>query len=703
MTAPVPALIRSLSTRCSLRLALSTVALSLLVQPAVALGVPGTTPVNAALPRAASVPAHVVVAGVARAEASAAAARIDRIADKLRGSSAPIIDDQTFVRRAYLDVVGRIPSLTELVAFEEDRRPDRRERLIDRLLASPGHRSHMANLWGDLLRVKEQLAKNVSGEPLRHWVRESIEEGAPYDEMVRELLVAEGPAHEMGNGATGHLMRDSGMLEDSMANTVRAFLGTRIECAQCHDHPFEPWTQEQFFGMVAFTGGMQHKLPMAALPGGDDLMALRERLVDEHGRNGKQAFTKAVRPLMAGVRGMGTAQVQIPEDAPSGAGEIVRATTFTGDVIGPDPEDRGRRKPRPVDVGSRESLADWIVGNGNGLFARVVANRMWNHLMGRGVVEPLDDVWSGEPRDAALMNELERLMVSVDYDLTAFQRAILSTDAWGATALPNGHVEAGLTAPEQRRLSAEQLWDSLVTLVVDDIDGGLGPALLPSADEVYSAYAVAAADPVGSIEARFGDRLMRATDKDAYREVVRDRKRDSRREKDELRDETRPLRRALRKANKKGDEVAAAAILERLAEVGAPVKSRAELRDLFRASELEQPAPPDHLLARYGQSDREQIGNGHRDDTVPQVLALLNGFVERELLDDRADAVLVSALHATPNARARIETAWLGVLGREPTADERDLWLRDLESGQPAATHDMLWCLVNTHEFQFTP
>ncbi|MCK5941842.1 MAG: DUF1549 domain-containing protein, partial [Planctomycetes bacterium] len=159
-------------------------------------------------------------------------ALLERGLQRKRVEPQPLVDDATFVRRAYLNIVGRIPTLKETERFLADQNPDKRTDLCDLLLDSPGRTSHFSNYWFDLLRVQSRQ-RQLSGEPFAHFVRTAVRDDLPYDEFVRAMLTAEGPAHGRDNGATGHLMRDNGMPHDSMANTVRLFLGTRLECAQC--------------------------------------------------------------------------------------------------------------------------------------------------------------------------------------------------------------------------------------------------------------------------------------------------------------------------------------------------------------------------------------------------------------------------------------------------------------------------------------
>ncbi|MCH2105247.1 MAG: DUF1549 domain-containing protein, partial [Planctomycetes bacterium] len=177
------------------------------------------------------------------------AARVDELIDAHLKESGltppPVADDEAFVRRAYLDINGRIPTNREAEKFFASAEEDKRDALVHELLRSPGFVSHSFNYWADILRIKSMLARRTSGEPFIHWMKDSLAENKPYDEWVAELLAADGPGHARDNGATGLMLRDRNMPEDSMSNTVRVFLGTRLECAQCHDHPFDKWTQKQ--------------------------------------------------------------------------------------------------------------------------------------------------------------------------------------------------------------------------------------------------------------------------------------------------------------------------------------------------------------------------------------------------------------------------------------------------------------------------
>ena len=175
------------------------------------------------------------------------AAELERLGQQAR----PRIDDYTFCRRLYLDAVGRIPTIDELDLFIADKRADRRAHLVDKLLNSKGYNSHWYNYWADLLRVK------YVGDKLHHpgnfseWVKESVRTNKAYDKMAHELINSKGKLYKPGNGATGFYAREP-MPLDHLANSVKTFLGMSIECAQCHDHPYEDITQLDFRRFAAF-------------------------------------------------------------------------------------------------------------------------------------------------------------------------------------------------------------------------------------------------------------------------------------------------------------------------------------------------------------------------------------------------------------------------------------------------------------------
>lgn len=629
----------------------------------------------------------------------------------------PQVDDGGFLRRVYLDVVGRIPSAAETRAFLDSRSPTKREQLIDDLLASPGRVSNDFNYWADLFRVKSRFSNVVSGEPFMDWLKKAIAANLPYDRMVRELLTATGPAHARDHGATGYLLRDFNMPHDNVANTMRIFLGTRIECAQCHNHPFESWTQRQFFELAAFQGGIRYRSDAFDQGRARELAQASRQL---RSAGSEQAFRYIRRQyqllLSPGISGSGSGLERLPADYRYDDAEPeawVTAGSLLGKTVRLEVEapaerrfgnrrraeaarlERFRRQP---DNDSRAVYAAWLTAADNPRFTTVIVNRLWEKLFGRGLIDPVDDIKDDTVAvNFELLSYLEELMVDLDFDLVAFQKAILLSRSYQREAVARDlapgepyHFEG----PLMRRLSAAQFWDSMVTLVVKDIDSTITLGTSTRAEQIYRNYEQAAAKDVQQILAE-AEKVGQggAGARQAMRERMGDQQGEARRL---IRDYYQALRRK--------DEAAAAKAQDELEAMGVDL-DRLQLRrrygnDMLRASELPQPAPAGHFLRDFGQSDREQIAAGFDDATVPQVLNLLNGFLEDNLFT-KQQGELLSSIRAARDPEQKIRIAYLSVLSRRPSKAEIASWRDELRQGGEEVLRDLVWTLVNCHEFRF--
>lgn len=641
---------------------------------------------------------------------------------KKRGETPnPLVDDATFVRRAYLTIIGRVPTLAEAEAFLADQAADKRDQLTDRLLDSAGHTSHWSNFWFDLLRVKSRQ-RQLSGEPFAHFVREAVRTDLPYDQFVRELLTAQGPAHAAGHGATGYLLRDMNMPHDAMANTLRIFLGTRLECAQCHNHPFDTWTQKEFYGMAAFFGGLRYRAAEEQVP---NAAAARSLLANADDRTKAQA-RQLLQRMNLGISGSGSGTERLPADYKYDDGKpqspVLAATIFgnpvklkypdpkAADPKAADPKARPRernnprqRNPEP-EIGSRQALADWLTDKKNPRFTKVIANRIWARVFGRGLVEPLDD-WrkDTEAVHPDVHKQLERLLIELDYDLRQFERVLVHTQLFQRQA-PAEDPPAGkpyaFPGPLLRRMSAEQLWDSLLTLVFDDLDDRLR-ATDARAKEVYEQHQqLHDASPeqlVAMLEAGGRPGVMN-------REQIREETRRQLAADAELQKRVQPLLRDLAAARRAGDQAKVLAIAEQLRNEGLDLGQRAgrgREGDLLRASDLQQPAPGNHLLHQFGQSHRDTIDAASTAATVPQVLTLLNGFLDQKVLEGAS--ALRRDLELARDGERRVRVAYLTVLSREPSPAEVLQWRRAIAIDGDQAIRDLVWVLCNSNEFRFVP
>ncbi|MEM7672439.1 MAG: DUF1549 domain-containing protein, partial [Verrucomicrobiota bacterium] len=381
-------------------------------------------------------------------------------------SPAPIADEYTFARRTYLDMIGRIPTISELEKFINYEHPKKRDRLIDFLSSHPGRTSHQFNLWADLLRVQSRTQQAGLGEAYANWIKESISQNLPYDQFVSELVTAEGYPWE--NGAIGYSMRDAGMPLDNLANTIQVFLGTQIVCAQCHDHPFDDWTQHQYFETAAMTYGLHTRIRYRRQENFVELRKLvsESSLSDKDKERVRIAASRAFRPLSHG-NSSTRRRLKLPHDyqyKDAAPNQVVEPYPLYGDI---DEE---------ITIDNRlELFAEWLTSSENPRFARTVANRTWKRLMGVGLYEPVDDYRPKTPiSNPGLMQYLEDLLTTLDFDLRSFERILLKTDTYQRQSLPHtpSNYESYTFAGQQlKRLSAEQIWDSIIAIVTEDPEG----------------------------------------------------------------------------------------------------------------------------------------------------------------------------------------------------------------------------------------
>ena len=328
----------------------------------------------------------------------------------------PECDDATFLRRVSLDVTGSIPTAAEAEAFRADSAPDKRERLVDRLLASPGYADWFANKWTALLKNRRDDASDtVSNFAFHSWVRDSLLANKPYDRFVRELLAATGTIVENPPVAWYKRVKEP---KDQIEDVAQLFLGVRIGCAQCHHHPFERWSQDDYHGLAAYFSQVGRRSTSTR---GEDLI-----------------FHK--RGVAAAVNPKTSARI-----SPSALGT---------------PEG-----PIPADEDPRLRLADWLVRPDNPFFARALVNRYWKHFLGRGLVEPEDDLRdTNPPTNPALLDGLAESFRQSKYDLKSLVRAIVLSRTYQTSAVPlegNADDLQHFSHFLPRRLPAEVLLDSI--------------------------------------------------------------------------------------------------------------------------------------------------------------------------------------------------------------------------------------------------
>ena len=323
-----------------------------------------------------------------------------------------LADNATFLRRVWLDTIGTLPSPEEAREFLADPRADKRARWVDRVLERPEYADYWALIWSDILLVDRQKLGERGAYELHRWLREQFARNRPYDQWVAELITATGNS---GTNGPANLFRAVETSEELARIVSQAFLGVRIECAQCHHHPFEKWSQEDFYGLSGFFNGLERK-PIA--PG---------RVLVYH----------------AGLR-----ETRIPL-----SNKLVPTRPLDGVVF--------------ADAGSdpRRVLAQWMVAADNPWFAKLVANRLWKHFLGRGLVEPEDDIRStNPPTNEPLLALLAERMVAAKFDLKSLMRLILNSRTYQLASVTNStnrDDEQNFSHHYVKRLPAEVLLDAI--------------------------------------------------------------------------------------------------------------------------------------------------------------------------------------------------------------------------------------------------
>ncbi|WP_436715998.1 DUF1549 and DUF1553 domain-containing protein [Roseiconus lacunae] len=582
-----------------------------------------------------------------RTDLEYAASELDHMVEKELADKGidpnPIASDEVFLRRVYLDVAGRIPTLKETSAFLESSDPDKRVELIDELLSSPDWVSHSYNFWADTLRLVERPQPNIIAEPYLAYIKDSIRTNKSYDKWVYEMLTAEGKVWE--NPAVGYQLRDDGMPLPYVDNTVRVFLGTQIGCAQCHDHPFDNWTQYQFYELAAFTTGTRTRIRKGD-PGFEKTNPANKLISDARQRYDKGrvpgAFQRMLRANTYRVSEV-NAEMRLPHDYAYDNAKpksIVKPAVLWGEI--PSKSKNATR---------RHQFAAWLTSPDNEQFRHTVVNRFWKRFLGVGFVEPVDDFIEDSPRSCEdAMEFLGDQLVRSGFDLKDLTRIILYSRTYQREA-----TDYSLTSGEQyffpgpviRRMSAEQVWDSMLTLAVRNPM----PFQRPTVGEIKNAVDV----DFASLTFEDAKSQSEAFQKSYFLPTYK---------------------RGLNKHSYQGNV-------------------------LCRASELPSPQNADHFLRQFGQGDRETIDGSDVEATVPQILAMFNGPITHVMLEP--GSAIVDEVLTIEQARDRVEAIFMSVLSRRPSPRDRIAAARELSktANDAVGYGNIVWALLNTREFLF--
>lgn len=338
--------------------------------------------------------------------------------NRMRVAPSEICTDQEFIRRAFLDTIGVLPTPDEVRAFLESPSPKKRDELIDKLLLRPEFDDFWALKFADVLRSNSRLIQEKGTHVFQRWIRTSIERNKPLDQFVRELLTAEGSTFKNPAANYYRISRDP---ENSVETTAQLFLGVRIQCAKCHNHPFERWTQDDYYGFAAFFSRVKQK--KGNLPDEEVIYAVSD------------------------------GEVRQPR-----TGAVMKPKALGGPVLEPDAQAPDRR----------DKLAAWLTSPDNPFFAKSLLNRIWYHVLGRGIVEPVDDFRDSNPAsNDELLDELSSRFAKDGYDLRKLLKLILSSRTYQLSARTNDlNVDDTLyfSHAYTKLLPAEVLLDAISTV-----------------------------------------------------------------------------------------------------------------------------------------------------------------------------------------------------------------------------------------------
>jgi hypothetical protein len=352
-------------------------------------------------------------------------------------------DDGTFLRRLYLDLVGTVPTYEETRQFLADTAADKRAKLIDRLLDDPRYATHMADIWKPILITRNPTHPDVQQQQpaLYQWLTDKFAKNEPYDRWVRELILAEGNSAD--NGSILFYVQFTGRAEETAIAASRIFLGTQIQCAQCHDHPLDKWKQLDFYGLAGFFSRL------AVADGGS--VQGKKRLVIAEKNTGEVRFVPA------------------GEQRPGKQGTPVPPKFLNGAALEEPPLPEGFKEPMrkageplPKPLFSRkEKLAEWLTSPDNPFFARAMANRLWGQFMVRGLYHPVDDLRDNRPAsNPQLLQALQEQLVAHQFDLKWFIRELANSETY-QLSMGTGPGADSYRQRRPRPLSAEEMLAAL--------------------------------------------------------------------------------------------------------------------------------------------------------------------------------------------------------------------------------------------------
>ena len=373
--------------------------------------------------------------------------------------SAKIADDYTWIKRVYLDLGGRIPTYNEIVSFINDKDPEKKKKVVDKILSSEDYVNNYYNFWADIFRIRpERLSDDVGllkSYPYIDYVKSFIREDKSYKDFIYSLLSASGRYSD--NGATGYMIRDNGMPLDNLATSLQLFIGKDIACAQCHDDPFQDYTQMNFYQMASFFNSLDNRERRKDY--GDIIKRIDSEIKEI---TKKDRIDNNVRLLIAAnlfnLKDDDKKELKLPHDykySDAKPFEVVEPKTLDGSLKG-------------VKENRREEASKWIVNHSD--FPNAISNRIWKEIVGQSLIIPETNFEIKDYPEGEILQYLGNYLKNSNYSIKRLLRLIATSDFYNREAYigssENYHHQSILV----KRMSSYQIWDSILTLVVPDVN-----------------------------------------------------------------------------------------------------------------------------------------------------------------------------------------------------------------------------------------
>jgi hypothetical protein len=521
----------------------------------------------------------------------------------------PVIDDDTFVRRAYLSIIGRNPTYNEYELFNKANVANKRIELIKFLVKHPGNVSHMFNFWADSLRLRDRLnnINNFSGGPYIDYIKDCLTANKPYNTFVKDLLTATGSYYD--NPATGYYYRDLGMPLDNLIGTGKVFLGTDIGCAQCHDDPFQEFSQMQFYKLAAMFNQVElrdrnnKEFKEKAKVLRDEIENLiKSDPVKFRGLNNQ--VNNFLRATQASLEITPTKQLKLPHDYKY---PDAKPLTVVEPAVLNGTEEINHKDDMRVDA------VEWFVNPKHPTFTKNIVNRYWKLVFGKYIIDTYDNIQDDPLLNSELINVLAKIMIELNYDSKQFLYVLYTTKLFQRELYDGIYSNSQnfiFIAPVKQRLSAEQLWDSVLAIAVETPE-----SFKHTFQDEYS-------------------KLMHVADAELTLDGV----------KKKMEEYQKIIRTKYDTAPKLRNFVMA------------------------RASEINDANPVNSILEQLGRSDRELIDTSSKEGSVTQVISFMNGQLADLAINK--DTVLIKNL-ANKSPTEKIEIIFKSILARKPSVSEK--------------------------------